>query len=99
MKVVGGAEFTQYRPVDKSLVVLMIDEVAIDERLAVDISFTPMPFMGLCRHWRDPSFNTMDDAIRIKNGLKNGIFHLKKSMQQCGFSRGSYQYLSLNDRG
>ena len=63
---------------NKLLDVLMIDEVAIDERLVVDTFVTPMPFMGICRHCRDPSFNTMDDNIRIENGLKYGTFHLAK---------------------
>ena len=37
-----------------------------------------MPFTGLCKHCNDPSFNSMDDAIRIEDGLNRGSFHLAK---------------------
>ena len=78
MEGIGSEELKKFIPEEKCLAILMIDGIAIDERLSVDTSIVPMSFMGLCRHCADPSFNTMADTVRIKAGLNNKAFHLAK---------------------
>ena len=87
MEGIGSEELKKFIPEEKCLAILMIDGIAIDERLSVDTSIVPMSFMGLCRHCVDPSFNTMADTVRIKAGLNNKAFHLAK--RRTAFALGS----------
>merc|ERR1719491_799564 len=63
MKALASDAYTDYFPSDKSLVVCMIDGLALEERVGVNESIMPPCFTGLCRHCVDPTFVNYDSAV------------------------------------
>ena len=54
MEAICSKSLEKFIPEKKSLVVLMINGVAIDEMLAVDTSVVPMTLVSLCMHCAYP---------------------------------------------
>jgi hypothetical protein len=67
----ASEEFKSFLPSERCIAVLMVDGVAVEERLDVDMSQIPHQWTGLCRHCRNCDFNTYDDAIHLLEKLNS----------------------------
>ena len=67
----ANKEFRSFLPKEKTLVVLMVNCVAVEESIDVDMSQVPHQWTGLCRHCINVNFNTYDDAVRLVENLNS----------------------------
>ena len=86
--------FAAILPQKKCLVHILVDGVAVEERLNIDESILPHQVTGLCRHCPDATFNTYDDATRINEGL-NEEFHLAKEAEVVVLTFNSGEFTSV----
>ena len=71
IQAITGPFIKKMLPEKKCLVVVMVDGISIESHINVDI--------GSCRHCENNVFNSMDDAKRFQEGLKEGKFHVAPS--------------------
>lgn len=67
-----------FLPKHRVLTHLLVDGVAVEERLNVDNSQIPHQITGLCRHCMDTNFITFEDAIKIQTDLDRESTDAKK---------------------
>eukprot|EP00986_Skeletonema_menzelii_P017389 scaffold19230_cov154-Skeletonema_menzelii.AAC.1 len=87
-------KFVAILPQKKCLVHILVDGVAIEERLNIDESVLPHQVTGLCRHCPDATFNTYGDATRIEAGLGDN-FHLAKEAEVVVLTFNSGEFTSV----
>ena len=76
MKAITGPAYRDMLPKEKCLVVLVMDGINIEGKINVDTTTRPMVFTGMCRHCDKNVFNTMDDANKLQEGLRDNKFHV-----------------------
>lgn len=86
--------FAAILPQKKCLVHILVDGVAVEERLNIDESILPHQVTGLCRHCPDATFNAYDDATRINEGLDEH-FHLAKEAEVVVLTFNSGEFTSV----
>ena len=81
IQAITGPSFKKMLTYKKCPVVVMVDDISIESHIKADTSVRPMVFTGSFRHCENNVFNSMDDAKRFQEGLKEGKFHVALEME------------------